>query len=49
MDYPNVLASDLKGQLANFGINIKHPLHMDAFMFTIKQRLESPNFVYSKL
>jgi hypothetical protein len=35
--------------MANFNINIQHPPHMDVFMLVIKQRLESPKVVYSKL
>ncbi len=48
MDYPNVLAKEFKGQVANSSINIWHPPHMDCFMLAIKQRLESPKVVCSK-
>jgi hypothetical protein len=44
-----VLAKDLKSQMANFGINIQHPPHMDDFMLAIKQKLESPKVICSKL
>jgi hypothetical protein len=42
VDCPNVLVKDLKGQVANSGINNWHPPHMNALKFAIKQRLESP-------
>ncbi len=42
VDCSNVLVKDLKGQVANSSLNNWHPLHMNAFKFAIKQRLESP-------
>jgi hypothetical protein len=49
MLYPNVLAINLEGQVANFCINIQYPSHVDKIMLAFKQRFERLEATNSKL